>query len=149
MTPTQTLLNALQALLATDVTALGSVTAMKVHLIMAPFVPGSLTDLASLTEATFTGHTALTAGAAPQQIFTDPETGNLVAQVKEPAGGWTWIASDAVNLPQTIYGWVLTNGAGSVTLGSELFDTPRLLNAALQAINIPFVRYEFLPPTLV
>jgi phage-related tail fiber protein len=149
MTPTQVELNALQTLMAADTTTLANATALKLHLLSAPFTPGPGTDLGSLTEATFDGYAAKTAGTGTQQAFRDPITGQLTVQMLEPAGGWHFQCNGATALPQTIYGYCLTNGAGSVTYGSALLPTPIVITASGDAVDIAQVRFEFAPPVLV
>lgn len=143
MQPTSVILSALQTLLAEDVTTLANATALHVHLIKAPFTPGDNTDFTTLTEADFTGHTALHAGTGNQQMFRDPVTGELVVQMLEPAGGWHWVTGDTVNLPQTIYGYVLTDHTDLITYASSLLPTPVLLQAAGDGVNVDQVKFNF------
>lgn len=143
MIPTQTILNELQTLLATDTGTLAAVTAMHVHLIKAPFTPGAATDFTTLTEADFAGYAFLAAGTGTQQTFRDPVTSELIVQVKEPAGGWHWAATGAGNLPQTIYGFVITNNADTVTYGSQLLDPPVTMQASGDGVDVDQVRFAF------
>lgn len=149
MTPTTVLLVALQNELATDTDGLAAATALHAHLIKEPFTPDNSTDFTTLTEADFDGYAALGAGTGVQQQFSDPVTGRLVVQMKEPAGGWHWQTTGVTNLPQTIYGVVLTNTDDDETFGAVLFDTPITLTGTGQAIDVPFLRFEFIPPVLV
>lgn len=150
MTPTQTIIDRVSALLATDTTTLDQATdALKVTLIMANFTPGPDTDIGSLTVATFTGSGAKLAGTGAAQNFRDPSTGQQVVQLKEPAGGWHWQATDAVNLPQTIYGFVVTSNDLSETFGSYKFPVPIQLLSAGDGVDIPQVRFNVVNPPLV
>ena len=134
---------AAQGLLAADpATMAPAALALHVHLIQAPFVPGDTTDFTALVEADFTGSTAKAAGVGACQTFNDPVTQQLAIQLNEPVGGWHWKATDAVNLPQTIYGYAVTDNADAVTLGSALLPSPAVLLAALDAVDIPFIRIE-------
>ncbi len=146
MKPTNAILSELQFLLASDPTTLAAAAnALHVHLIRVPFSPGAATDYQVLTPADFTGSAALAAGLGTQQSFTDPTTGYRVVQIREPAGGWHWQATNGVNLPQTIYGWCLTDSADTVTYGSDLFDAPILLLGTGDAVDIPNLRFSILP----
>jgi len=143
MIATTVLENAVQALLAADPTTLApAVNALHVHLIQAPFVPANDTDFAALTEATFTGGAAKTAGVGACQTFTDPITLQLAIQLNEPVGGWHWKATAGAALPQTIYGYCVTDNADAVTYGSALFPSPFPILAINDGVDIPFVRLE-------
>lgn len=142
MQPTQVMLNELATLLANDTATLAPATLpVKVHLIIASFVPSLTTDFTTLTEATFTGGSAKSAGTGAQQSFRDPVSGNLVIQLLEPAGGWHWAASANTLLPQTVYGYAVTDNAGAVTYGSNLFPAPVLISATGDGVDISEVRF--------
>lgn len=127
--------------LGADTTSLAAPTTfVALHLAQEPFVPSPQLVVGDLTEATFTGSGALHAASAATQVFTDPTAGNVILQINEPAGGWHWVTGDAVALPQTIYGFYLTNAAGSTLWASELLDEPVELSGAGQAIDIPQAR---------
>jgi hypothetical protein len=148
MIPSQTILNSLQTLLADDTGSLGAAAVKHVHLIMAPFTPSPTTDFTALTEATFTGSTKLSAPAGNQSAFRDPGTGQLVVEMIPPAGGWHWQATAGANLPQTIYGWALTDLADAVTFGSGLLPAPITLAQTGDGVDIPAVRFNFIPPVM-
>src|SRR5262245_40946180 len=136
MVGTNTILDRLAALLQTDATTLAPAAGgVKVHLASAAFTPSPTLTIAGLTEATFTGYTALVAGTGSQQEFLDPVTGNRVVQLNEPAGGWHWATTGAVGLPQTIYGFYVTDNGTTALYGSQLFPTPITLTAAGQGID--------------
>jgi len=140
---TKVLCDAAAALIAADTGTLApAADKVRVHLIMAEFAPGLQTDFAALTPATFTGSTFKEAGVGTQQMYVDPETGEYVVQLLEPVGGWHWQATDAVNLPQTIYGWAVTDHTDGDTYGSDLFDTPIILTASGQGLNIGTVQFR-------
>jgi hypothetical protein len=146
MIPGQTIINRLVALLAGDTTTLASATlACKVHLAQAAFTPAPGLTVASFTEATFQGYAALAAGLNTQQVFFDPATGNQILQMLEPAGGWHWGTTGTTSLPQTIYGWYMTDNASATVYGSALLPSPVVLNAASQGVDVPQVRYTFPP----
>lgn len=143
MIATSILESAVQALLAADPTTLApAALALHVHLIQAPFVPDADTDFTALTEADFTGSAAKSAGVGACQTFADPITLQLAVQLNEPVGGWHWKATALTNLPQTIYGYVVTDNADAVTYGSALFPSPFPILAVNDGVDIPFIRFE-------
>lgn len=143
MQPTNTILAAIQTLLADDVGTLAAVTAMHCHLIKAPFTPSETTDFTALSEADFTGGAAKSAGTGNQQAFSDPISGQRIVQVLEPAGGWHWQATALTNLPQTIFGYALTDTANAVTYGAALLDDPVELTGVGDGVDIPQLRFTF------
>lgn len=144
--PTSVIVDAARDLLAADTGTLApAALAVHVHLIAEPFVPGLDTDFTALTEATFTGGAAKSAGVGPQQSFNDPG-GNRVVQLLEPAGGWHWQCTVAPGAPETIYGIVYTDNADAVTYGSALLDSPVVITAVGDSVDVPNVRIS-LPPS--
>lgn len=141
MVPTSLFANTINALLAANTAQLAAAAVKNVTLLKANFTPGPGTDYSTLTPADFTGSTAKTSPSGAQQAFVDGATGRQVVQLIEPVGGWHWVTTDAVNLPQTIYGFVLTNDDNSETYGSELLPTPIVLTAAGQAVDLDQVRF--------
>src|SRR5260221_9396342 len=143
MVPTSVIDNALSDLLAADTTTLApAANANKVHLIKAPFVPGGTADFTGMTEATFTGATALGAGRGTQQSFNGRPGVSRIVQLLEPVGGWHWKCTVAPATAEVIYGYCCTNQAGTVTYGCQLFDTPITIAAIGDAIDIPEVRFD-------
>jgi len=144
MIPGQSLINQLVNLLAGDATTLAPAAANnKVHLAQVAFTPAPTLTPASFTEATFTGYAALLAGVSTQQVFFDPATGNQILQILEPAGGWHWKTTNATGLPQTIYGFYMTDNGNTTVYGSALFATPIVLNGSGQGVDIAQVRFTF------
>lgn len=140
----RTLWEAFQDLLAADTATLAAATAMKVHLVIASFVPAlDLETIGDLTLATFTGSTAKSAGIGTAQTFYDVANGLRSVQVLEPAGGWHWTCTADPASPETVYGWVLTDTAGTTIWGSALLDSPVTISAAGQGLDIDQVRMEF------
>jgi hypothetical protein len=135
-------LDAIVNLLAGDTGSLAAVAAMHVHLAKANFTPGPDLTVGDLTEADFTGSAALDAGTGTQQVFVDPVTGQRTIQILEPAGGWHWDCSGGT-LPQTIFGYYLTDNADAVLYAATRLTTPITLTAAGQAVDIPYLRFVF------
>jgi hypothetical protein len=118
------------AILTTLTATGGDLNGAKVHLYANPLVPTPTTDLADFTTATFTGYA--TSGAI---VWGTPfVNGDGLPTV---AGGLVTFASTSpFTVGNTIYGYYVTNGAGSVLLFSEQFDTPIVISAALQAVMV-------------
>lgn len=149
-TPTNTLLDRMAVLLAQDTTTLAPAALnVKVHLAQNSFTPAAGLALASFTEANFTGYAALNAGTGNQQEFQDPATANRIIQLLEPAGGWHWASTGTANLPQTIYGYYITDNATTVLYGSALLPSAVTITGSGQGLDIPQVRFALLPTSLV
>lgn len=142
MIPTTPLLSAMAALLAADPATLAEVAKVGVKLVKAAFVPGIGLVAGDLTYADFDGSGALAVSSATADVFTDPATGEVIIQLKEPAGGWHWVTTGVTNLPQTIYGAALRNSTGADLWGSVLLDNPVVLSAAGQGIDLAQVRFR-------
>jgi hypothetical protein len=150
MTPGNVILAEVPALLAADATTLAPLTnPPKVILAQSSFVPNPNLDPSTVTPASFTGSTPLACIVGAQLTGFNPLTGNYLCDMKVPLGGWRWITGDAVNLPQTIFGFLLVDHTGLVLYGSALFPTPIPLNAAGQVVEIDEVRFEFVPTGIV
>jgi len=141
--PTNTILLSLAELLAGDVANLAAAAVKHIHLIKDVFTPAPDTDFTTLTEADFDGYAELSAAAGAQQAFTNPLTGERIVQMIEPLGGWHWEVSGVTNLPQTIYGFVLTDLADAETFGSALLDEPITLLGIGEAVDLANVRFTF------
>lgn len=144
MIPSLALFKTQQSLLAADTTLLANATANKVSLVASSFVPSQTLDISTLTLASFTGATALAAGTGVQQVFLDPVTNQWQIQIKEPSGGWNWICTADPSPAQTMYGWILTNGAIDTILASGLLAAPIPISASGQGLSIPYLRLGFL-----
>lgn len=128
---------AIADLIAADTATLAAVLGTRVKLAKAAFTPSRTLDVATLTEADFTGYTAKTPTAGVQNVYVDPVTGLITVGLVAPVGGWNFETTGVGNLPQTIYGWYVTNSAGTVLYGSGLLTTPIPLTASGQGFEIP------------
>ena len=136
MLPMKALRLALGALLAADTSTLAPAVANKIHLAMNNFALNEDLAIGDLTEATFTGATALAGSTGSQEVGVDPRTQQQVVEIKAPVGGYRWITADAVNLPQTIYGFYLTDTTGATLLAAGQLPIPLTLQAAGQFVSI-------------
>lgn len=147
MIPGQTIVDRIRTLLQTDTTTFALAAAPgKVHLSQSNFAPGAGLVVGSFTEATFNTYAAVLLATGNQQAFNDPATGGRVMQLIEPLGGWHWQCGTNAGLPQTIYGYYVTDNASAVLWGSALLPSgPVALTNAGDAIDIPFIRITFPP----
>jgi len=137
MIPTQAFIDSIGTLLAADPAGFADPTTfLKVALAKAAFTPGAGLELTDLTVADFGGYAALHAANATPHLYTDPLTGEQLIVASDPTGGWHWQASSDTNLPQTIYGYYVTDHSGANLLGSGLLDTPVPLAAVGDGLDI-------------
>jgi hypothetical protein len=144
MAPTQVLQQAIATLLAHDTATLAAALALKIHLSKTAFVPGPGLTVASFTEADFNGYAALSPTAGNQLVYSDPITGLLTVELVPPAGDWHFQTTGILNLPQTIFGWYVTDNASAVLYGSGLLTPGVPLTAAGQGFDLPSLKFAFL-----
>jgi len=147
MVPTTAVQNAAATLLAANAATLAPATdANVIALVMAPFTPNPTLVAGDLTLADFTGSTPIEGVTGTQPSGLDPATGQMIIDISPPAGGYRWETTDAVNLPQTIYGFALLSNDLSTLLASALLPAPVLLTMANQEIKCTdLCNLEFLP----
>ncbi len=144
MQVTQANLNAFVDVIAADTGILAAATAMHCHLVINSFTPSLSLELADVTLATFTGSTPLNAGTGVQPVLLNPLTNQYEIRIKEPAGGWSWICTADPATPETVYGFILTDTADTLLIGSGLVDTPVEISAAGQGLEIGSIKLQFL-----
>lgn len=139
MLPTDDLVNRMAVLIGDDTVTLGSATPVEIVLIKSPFTFTPEITPADVDLADFTGYAPIAQGGTVWIRTLDPETGDIIIRCEEPVGGFNWVTGDAVNLPQTIYGHGVTNGAGTVFYGIERWvsDDEVTLTGAGQGVGIP------------
>ena len=147
--PGQSLLNRLQTLLAQDTGSLAAAVALKAHLAIAAFTPSLGLTIASLTEATFQGYAALLAVVGNALSWFDPLTSQAVVEMQPPAGGWHWQTTGVTGLPQTVYGWYLTDNANATLWGSALLPSPVTLTASGQGLDVASIRFGIVQTAMV
>lgn len=143
MIPAIELANAIVDAAAADTAYLAAATAMKVFPVVSNFVPSRSLDIGDLTLATFTGGGAKLAGTGAQDVFHDPLTAMRTIQIKSPAGGWTWECTAAPAEPETVYGFIVTDNAGAVLIGSGLLPTPVQIADVDDGFSVPYIRLAF------
>lgn len=112
----------------------------KVALVKAAFTPSPTLDPATLTLADFTGSGAIV--FASSLAYVDPVAGFQEVRLNPPVGGFKWSPTNATNLPQQIFGFVVTDTTGATLVGAGLLDEPVTLTAAGQIIDLETLRFR-------
>jgi len=146
MQPTRDLFQATADLLAADAGTLApAALANHLHLAINNFVPSLDLALGDLTEATFTGSAALSAGIGTQPTYYDVIDGLYTIRIEEPALGWNWLCTVDPAAPETVYGVYLTDNADAVLLGAMLLPDPVTIDSAGQGMGVGDVTFKFDP----
>lgn len=144
MLPMQAVRLALGTLLSSDADTLAPASnANKIHLVSSPFSPSEDLQVSDLTFATFTGSTAKAGSTGDQGVGIDPTTNQQVITITAPAGGWRWECTADPGSPETIYGYALTDNAGTTLLGVELFPNPLSVSQSGDVIDLGAVIIDF------
>lgn len=123
--------------LAADATNLApAMTANKIALIMEDFAPAETLVAGDLTLANFTGSAGISGAVGAQLTGIDPVTGQQIITIKTPLGGYRWVTTDAVNLPQTIFGFALLKSDLTVLYAVQHLDNPIVLAGAGQEVDL-------------
>lgn len=143
MVPAQAFIDAIATAIGADTDWLAAPTTfVALHLAKAAFTPSPALDIGTLEEANFVGYAAIHAASAATQVFKEPDSEQLVIQVREPAGGWHFETTSGVGLPQTVYGYYLTSSDGTDLIGSALLpDGPFTFTDNGQGLDIAQVRF--------
>ena len=135
MLPVKAIRLTVGSLVAADATYLApAADANKIALVKASFTPDENLVIGDVTLADFDGSTPLLVGVGAQNVGLNPATGDQRITLKDPAGGFRWVTTGLTNLPQTIYGAILMNNAGTTLLAMEVFDTPLVLQEVGQDV---------------
>ncbi len=137
MKPVKALAYTLATLTAADTTNLANASAMKLALITSPFTPSIDRVIGDLTMASASPLAPIAGVAGAQETGIDPVTGELLIEIKTPAGGFRWATGTGFTVPVSIYGVALTNAAGSLLLGMEALETPVVLTGDNQTWTAP------------
>lgn len=143
MQPTQLIWGKGQSLLAADTASLAQTSGCAVHLSQSAFTPSLSLTLSGVTEANYSDYSVMYSAAGTQNNYVDAATGHSVVEMIAPSGGWVFSTSTSGGLPQTIYGFYLTNHAGSTLYGSATLSAPVTLTASGQAIELPPIRLTY------
>jgi len=145
MTPTLSIFERGMVLLGSDTTTLApAANALKVLLLKANFTPDPGLVIGDLVEADFDGYAAILAALAALPESLDPATGDSLLTVGPPAGGFRWETTGLTNLPETIFGFALTNNGKTTLYGCELLTPPIILNGINQSIALDPIGFRLL-----
>ncbi len=137
---TNVVANLIGPLLAGDDSSLGPASSpCKVALVENDFNPTINTMIGDLTVCAVAGLTPIAVATGDQYESRDPLTGEIVVEMKPPAGGFYFEATSGTGLPKTIYGIAVINNGGSTLFMSERFETPVVINAVNQVVPCPRV----------
>lgn len=130
--------------LAADVGTLAPVAdPIKIGLITELFVPSCDLLIADVTISALPGLAPIAGVVGPQHESLDPVTGENIVEVKEPLGGFRWeTPGDFVGIV-TVYGYALTNNAGTILYGTQLVNPPLALIAPNQALSAGPFQFRF------
>lgn len=143
MIPTIAVRSKAAILLAADSATLApAADANQMVCLQEPFTPSENLVMADLTPADFDGSTPIAVGVGTQPTAFDPNNNDMLIDLKPPVTGFRWETTGVTNLPQTIYGFALTNLAGDTLLGTERLAVPITLTAINQRVDAgaPFIR---------
>lgn len=141
MKPTNALLDYVAAQMGADtVTFVPKLAAAQwIVAIQDDFTPGPTLLLPDSAMADFDGATPKAITAAVRVPSVNPLTGNRQIIMPPPAGGFTFTTTGTTNLPQTIYGYVMSSDSTTIGTGKLIaavkFETPILLTASGQAFE--------------
>jgi hypothetical protein len=145
MKPVRALSNQLSTLLAGDTATIGAAAANKVALINAPFVPGVNLLFADLSLSATAGLVPLAGVAGAQFESVDPVTGELIVEIKPPAGGFRWETQVGFTGPETIYGFALIDNGAANLWGTQSLPDPIVLTAPNESIIAPPIQFRIDP----
>lgn len=109
----------------------GTLNGAKCHLFQNNVIPSIGFVLADVVEADFGGYAA--SAAVTWSVPLDNQDGNGPVVVGDNK---LFIATDPVGTPNVIYGWYLTNGAGTVLLCAERYTTPKQVSEPGNAVGV-------------
>lgn len=97
------------------------------HLFSNDFQPGSDTVIGDFTEVSASWYTALVSNFT-QDVYENPDK-SVACQA--PSLQFNWSGGDA---PLTVYGWFITNQAGTVLLLAARLESPVVMQDLLSAV---------------
>jgi len=112
-------------------------TDSKLKLFKNDITPDGLSEVEDFDEADYVGYADIEGTVGPT-VGTDPATNELIARWAEG----TSFAVGAIVGSQLIYGWYLTNTAGTGLVLAKKFDTPILAQLNGQVISVAAPEYR-------
>ena len=128
----------LGALLAADATTLAPASdANMIALITAAFALTENLTVGDLTLAAGNGLDPIAGATGAQEVALDPATNEQLITLKPGASsGWRWVTSGGLAVPITVYGFALTDNAGTTLLAAEQLAAPITVAADGYQIDI-------------
>lgn len=137
MKPTRALANTLSTLLAADTTTLANAVGPKVGVIVADFTPSIDRVMADLTISAAASLAPIAVVFGVQNESIDPVTGELIVELRAPAGGFRWETTGGFVGPVTVYGFAVGNNAMTNLYATEKLAAPVTLLVDNQSVNAP------------
>jgi hypothetical protein len=137
MIPSKALREKMATLLGADTATLApAANANVIALFMNDISPTEATVLGDLVLSTFDGNAPLEVGLNAQPVALDPANNDAIIDMVPPITGFRWVTSGVTNLPQTIYGYALLTHLNAAYLAAKRLDTPVVLTAVGQRVDI-------------
>lgn len=144
MIPTNLLSVRIGTIIGADTVTLANVDNPVMRLAKNDFTPGPGLVLADLIEASFSSYAARALADGAQPESQDPSTGDVLVDLIPTAGNWRYETGGTSDLPQTIYGFYLTNEAGDALYCAERLENQVDLVAPDQSFVLPRTYLRFL-----
>jgi len=123
MIPTTALQRRIAELIYNDTTTIGAPGAnLAMRLAKAPFTPSRTLTLGDITEADYLGYFPFTVDS--DSLNWDSVNNEWWVTINPVRGGYLYVPSASPALPQTIYGFYLTDEPLTTLYGSALLDVP-------------------------
>jgi len=131
---------------ASDATKLADPVGIQICLAKQPFAPSATLVIGDLVEADFAGYLPIQGPGGNQFWGYAADNASLLINIGQwPTGPAIWRTASAAALPQTIYGfWISDIVTGLVVYASGLLDDPEILSRAGQFVSLDalFLRYK-------
>lgn len=136
------LIDTIGPLLAADTSSLAPVAANKVALIVENFTPDMDAAFGDFVLGSTTGLTPILGVAGTQLESRDPLTGEVVVEIKTPAGGFRWETPVGFTGPITVFGFLLIDNGAINWLGAHKLTDPIVLDGPNQQITAPALQFN-------
>jgi len=147
MIPSQAIIDAIAVAIAQNTTWLANAAENNLYLVGDEFTPSpALTpgDLVLLSASDVAGLDPKIIGVGNQTVVWNSSTGQWGIFLKEPSGGFRWVATADPASPIFIYGVAVVNDAGDAVLGSARFPQTMVIAQSGDFIEVS-AEFGFLP----
>jgi len=110
-----------------DITKFSDADAPRLRLFKNDVQPNVDTELGDFEEADFDGYTEKGWSSDDWNYGVDPVSGNQILEPKPTGASAVWEVTGETDIPQTVYGFYLTDNAGTTLIGARRFNTPVVL----------------------